>query len=274
MRTISINESHCEDQSVNNTYIYKFPNSIDFKNGEAIAVSSISLFYSWYNISSALNNNKLSYTWTSGTTQTTHDVVIPDGIYEISSINAYLQFVMIANGHYLQNASGANTYYIQIVLNPTRYGVQINTFDVPTTLPVGFSNPTSLVLPTNSFAPVLTIPSQIHSILGFTAGFQTTTANSYLSSSAPQVNPNSNVLVSIDLINNPYSSPSSVAFSFPVSVAIGEQIFTQPTQLSFNRITPGSYNQLRLTFLNTQFQPIAIRDPQVSIILVIDDKSI
>ena len=118
MRTIAINESHCQDTTVNNTYVYNFPNSVDFKNGEAIAVSSISMFYSWFNISAALNNNKITYTWTSGTTQTTHDVVIPDGIYEISSINAYLQFVMIANGHYLQSASGANTYYVQIVLNP------------------------------------------------------------------------------------------------------------------------------------------------------------
>ena len=209
------------------------------------------MFYSWYNI---------SYT-----------VLIPDGIYQISDLNKHLQFTMINNGHYLQNASGANVYYIQWVLNPTLYSVQLSTFEVPNALPAGFSNPASMVLPTSASAPVVNISSKLNEIIGFTSGFQTTTANAYTSSFAPQVNQNSNILVSIDAINNPYANPSSVAYSFSVNVGVGEQISSQPSQLTYNKITRGNYNQLRVTFLNTNYQPIQIRDPQVSIILVIKD---
>jgi hypothetical protein len=35
----------------------------------------------------------------------------------------------------------------------------------------------------------------------------------------------------------------------------------------------GTYNQIRLTFLGTDLQPIIINDPSITILLVIRDKS-
>ena len=98
MRTIALNQSHCLDTTQNNTYVYNFPNSVQFVNDESIAVASISMFYSWYNISAALSNNTYTYTWTSGATTTTYTVLIPDGIYNISDLNKHLQFTMVNNG--------------------------------------------------------------------------------------------------------------------------------------------------------------------------------
>ncbi len=78
--------------SSNSELVYKFPNSAVFKD-KYIALSSISLFYSWFNITQNYGNNIFSYTWTSGTTTTTYQVVIPDGLFEISDLNNYIQFV-------------------------------------------------------------------------------------------------------------------------------------------------------------------------------------
>ena len=100
-----MNSSNLVQDGQNNKLIYKFPNSVVFKNN-SIAVSSVSMYYSWFNISRAFMNNTFSYSWTQGTTITTYQVVIPDGLYEISQINAYLQFVMISNNTYLIDASG------------------------------------------------------------------------------------------------------------------------------------------------------------------------
>ena len=273
MRTIAINQSHCLDTTQNNTYVYPFPQSITFKDNAKIAVSSVALFYSTYNISTLLGNNKYTYTWTEGATSTTHTITIPDGIFNISQINAHLQYTLIANSHYLRDQNGSNVYYIQIVLNPSKYSVDLTTYEVPNALPTGFSNPASLNLPNSAFTPVVNLTTSISDILGFTSGFQTSTATTYSSSKSPQVNPNSNILVAIDAIENPYANPSSIAYSFPINVGAGEQLHSQPSELNFGNIRSGVYSQLRVTFLDTTLKPIQIRDPQVSIILVIKDDS-
>jgi hypothetical protein len=83
MRIIVLNSSNLVPDGQNNKLIYKFPNSVVFKNN-SIAVSSVSMYYSWFNISQALMNNKFSYSWTENTTITTYEVLIPDGLYEIA----------------------------------------------------------------------------------------------------------------------------------------------------------------------------------------------
>ena len=103
MRVIVLNSSNLVPDGQNNKLIYKFPNSVVFKNN-SIAVSSVSMYYSWFNISEALMNNKFSYSWLEGTTTMTYEVVIPDGLYEIAQLNAYFQFVMISNNTYLISA--------------------------------------------------------------------------------------------------------------------------------------------------------------------------
>ncbi len=73
---------------------------------------------------------------------------IPDGYYDIPALNAYLQFIMIQNGHYLVDANGNNVYFLEIVYNPTEYLCQVNSFCLPgslvgTTLTMAVPNPSS-----------------------------------------------------------------------------------------------------------------------------------
>ena len=62
MRTIAISSKDIQPNSNNSTFHYVFPQSVVFKNQE-IALSSLTMFNSVYNISSALNNNKFQYIW-------------------------------------------------------------------------------------------------------------------------------------------------------------------------------------------------------------------
>ena len=125
MRTIVLNRSNIESSNgYNNQFVYKFPTTVNFKD-DFVAVSSVSLYYSWYNISEALGNNRFSYNWADSGTNNyqTYNVVIPDGLYEIADINAFLQSVFIANGHYLVNATSQNVYYAEVVVNSSRYKI-------------------------------------------------------------------------------------------------------------------------------------------------------
>lgn len=292
MRVIVINQNNVINDGYNNKFVYKFPNSVQFKNN-SIAVSSVSMYYSWFNISSSIGNNTFSYTWTSGTTTTTYTIVIPNGLYEISSINSYLQYCMINNGTYLVSGSN-NIYYAEFVLNPTRYAVQINTYLVPTSLPSGYTEPSNWAgYPTQTFNPIITIPALFNNIVGYVAGFATNnnvnnaytppTSNyisktssgtlSYLSTTAPNVQPNSSLYVSMSNINNQYSSPSSIIYAIVPTVAAGEIILERPPQFMWNKLIDGTYNEFRLTILGSDYKDIQINDPSITILLSIKDNT-
>ena len=122
----------------NSTYRFNFAGTRLIKDTK-IAISNISLFYSWFNISAAFNNNFFQYTFTNNAGTSTFNVSIVDGYYTIAQLNSYLQSVMITNGHYLVNGSGQNVYYLEILENASAYAIQLNCFAFPTALPVGWT---------------------------------------------------------------------------------------------------------------------------------------
>lgn len=292
MRTLIINSSNLVQDGQNNKLVYKFPNSVQFKDNY-ISLSQAQMFYSWFNITQQYQNNSFSYVWlNSAGTATTYNVVIPDGLYEIATLNQYLQYTFIQNGHYLVNASGENVYYAEIVLNPSRYAVQINTFLFPATLPTGWTNPAGITFPyTNTFNPSITIPSSLNVILGFSAGFSTNInlnntyvpptskyvdklANgtlSYISTSAPNVQPNSSVIINVSNIDNQYAQPTGTCYVIVPSVVIGEVINEKPVNYIWNKLIPGTYNEIKMSLLGTDLQPIRIQDPQMTFVFVIKD---
>jgi hypothetical protein len=52
---------------------------------------------------------------------------------------------MIKNGHFLVDSNGNYVYYLEIVYNVSYYGFQLNSFQLPTSLPAGWSNPTGVI---------------------------------------------------------------------------------------------------------------------------------
>lgn len=278
MRSVILNRTNIVPNTNNTTLVYNFPTSVDL-TGARIAISNISMYYSWDNININYSNNRFSYRWRDGATTNTYSVVIPDGLYEVKDLNAYLQFVFIANKHYLVNSVGQNVYYAEFVVNPNRYAVQINTYPVPLSLPSGWSNPATMVFPDQSFNPEITLTANFNEILGYAAGFTTDLRlgaaaqnMSYLSSIAPQVQPNSTLLFALSGIDNKYATPNSIVYSLAPNVAIGELINEKPAEFNWNKLMAGTYSQLRLQILSNTFQPITIRDPQMTIVLVIEDQ--
>jgi len=287
--TIVLNQSNIVNAE-NNTFVYKFPNSVHFPNHQ-IAIQSVSMYYSWQNINSTpLDNNKLTISYYSNDTLTTNTITIPNGLYEITDINNYFQYWSIQNGLYLIDEVGDYTYFFEIMVNPTYYAIQINTFQIPIALPLGFTAPENWIgYPTTPYNPSLTILSNFNNIIGFPAGFSTP-LNSSISLSygsmneegsyavlssdfglTPNVQPNSNVLFSVSNINNKYAIPSSIIYSLSPSVAIGNQIIEKPPQFSWNKLLPGTYHELRLQLLGTDYKPLTILDKNMTILLVIRD---
>ena len=196
---------------------------------------------------------------------------------------------MIQNGTYLINGAGSYVYYAEMIVNPTLYSVQINTFPIPTSLPSGWSVPIANPatgsagfpgFPTTTQNPVLTFPSNFNQIIGFPAGYATSsnvgtgTNISYTSAQfglAPQVQPNSSIYFSISNIQNKYAIPKSIIYSLSPNVAFGAQITALPPQFAWNKLLSGTYNELRLPVLGLDQSPLKILDPNMTIVLVIRD---
>ena len=297
MFILVFNQSNIVQDGQNNKLVYRFPNSV-LLTDKYISISNISMFYSWFNITNSTNNNKYSYTWVHGVTTNTYNITIPDGLYEIIALNDFLQFNFIENNTYWIASNGDYIYPFEFLVNVSRYAVQINTYLIPTSLPVGASIPVGFPgWPATTQNCTVTIPTALNQIIGYPINF-TTNANvanayvppvpatastnyatknsigtlSYLSSVAPQVQPNNTVLFSLSNINNPYSQPSSIIYSINPSVAVGQQISVSPPNFMWNKMIDGTYNELRLTLLGNNLQPLIINDPNMTFLLTIRDK--
>jgi hypothetical protein len=260
----------------NNRLVYSFQQGgINFTKNE-IALGTTQLYYSWYNITSAYRNNSYSYVWVDGIT---YNVIMPDGNYSIDDINTYLQSFMIANTHYLVNSSTNQfSYYIQWETNATYYAVQLNTYVVPSVLPAGYALPvgSTWALPAISTTPQISIlQNNFRSIIGFNAGIYPAVVPqavtfSVLSTTSPQINPISSLQITCSIASNPYSSQSKVIYAFGVpETPFGGQILIQVPEYTFTKIVDGNYNEFEVSIVDQNGFPVALIDPQISIMLVI-----
>lgn len=288
MSLVVINQNNVVANSGNSMYTYPFPSTACFNNHE-LSLQSCSAYYCWTNVSSLLQNNSFTYTWTVGTTVTTYTIIIPDGLYELSDLNNYFQFVQIQNGTYLINDLSKNVFYSEFLINPTSYKFQINTFPVPTSLPTGWSVPVVNVaagyaaypgFPTQTRNPVVIIPSSgFGNIMGFNAGFETVpnigvgTNLSYNSTKTPQVQPSPSALIGCSIVSNKYAAPSSIIYNVVPDVPLAGLINSKPNENTWIEISKGNYNNITIQFLSsTTFSPLQLLDSNLSVLLLIREK--
>jgi len=298
----------------NNNFVINFAGAGADLTGCEIALVSMYLYYSWYNISAALGNNKYTLTMDSlavdqaGTPLVNAPlsfnlvVTIPDGQYEISDLNAFLQQFCIDNNAYLiDTATQEYVYFWQFQINPTRYKVQLNTFAFPDGgLPAGYTAPPNGFLngvqatdatgasvtigATGAFpvvfrAPGVIFTSKFDQIMGFTTPstiFPSTVAEafpdgaaSYLSSVAPQIQPNPVAFLNCNGIDNAYTSPATFLYSIPAKTAVGDLLIIEPPNMNWAKLRAGIYNQLVLSITSANFAPLELNDPNIIITLVI-----
>lgn len=293
MRTLILNSTNLINDGQNNKLVYKFPNSVIFKDSY-ISLSQAQIYYSWFNITAEYQNNIFQYIWINNLgVQVTYTIIIPDGLYEIVQLNQYLQYELIKNGHYLVDAAGKNVYYAEMIVNASRYAVQINTYLFPIALPVGWVNPSGLLFPPQTFNPSIIIPANFNIIVGYNSGFTTNInlnnayvppvsnyvsklANgtlSYISTQAPNVQPNSSLIINASNIDNQYAQPTGSLYVINPSVSAGEIISEKPVNFIWAKLIPGTYHQLTITLLGSDLRPLKIQDPAMTFVFVIKNSN-
>jgi hypothetical protein len=280
MREIIINNSFVS--SDNSTYTYRFPlgSQPTFEKGDKIALDSLSMYYSWPSITSTNGNNTFQYVWPFNSSTTT-TVTVPDGFYTIEDLNAYLQYIMIANKHYLVDSSGNYVYYLNFSTNSVRYAVQLDVSPLPTALGTyTYPSGATWTLSGTATYPQIVIPSSnsISNIIGFNAGTYPSTTTpatstySKISDFTPQVTPVSSVVVTCSLLNNSYSIPNNLLYSFAPNTTYGSQITITPPSKTFVDMQGGKVSEFSISFLDQNFNKLKIQDNNVVILLTIATK--
>lgn len=267
MRNIIINQSNIVSGSNNTQFLYKFPVTQKFEDIQ-IALANLNFNQSIFNVTVDNNNNKFEYVWYDAVGSTTITVTMPNGIYQLEDINAFLQFTMVQNNHYLINDVGDYVYYISLTKNLVYYKYEISCDPIPTALPFGWSAPVGFTYPVVATTPQVIIPStKIQSLLGFPAGtyptpVQATTYNE-LSPNVPQIFPVSSLLIACSLVNNDLQYPNQVFYSFINDQPAGTPVSIIPSEYAFINLNDGYYHSLSIQILDQFFQPISITDPDI-----------
>jgi hypothetical protein len=255
-----------------------------------MCVSSITIPYSFYNVSSYYANRTFSLIFPTAATTTTIAVTLPEGFYTVTDINSYIQQVCIDYGAYLIDATGNYVYYQQLVYNSTYYAVQLLLFSVPTTLPTGYSYATAgtsgsvyttaIKLPTTAYTPQFTLASSgsIATIIGFAAGATypsavSTTSQSLSSTLVPVGSTVNSIIMQCSLVSNPVTVPSDILDSMPIKeTSFGSNITYDPSFEKFISLSNGTFNSFTFSFRDQNLNEIYARDPNASITLIICQK--
>ena len=280
MRTLVINTSNYVPNSINQ-YVYTFPSTVKFDDGDSVGVSSCSLYNSTFNITATRGNNTFTIVW-NALAQTTFTFTIPDGYYSVESLNFFIQQQCITNNLYVNNTAGQNVYFLELLTNAPRYAVSLNAYALPTSAgatTLGYTQPAGATwsYPSAAKCPQLTFANPFGALIGFTGASYPSTASvatnqNFISDVTPNLNPVDSYIMTCSLLNSPYSIPSDTFFTIPLTGGLGELIAVSPSQIVFNNIAPNSYQQIKITFFDQNFQRLEMNDNQLTLTLAILSK--
>ena len=210
-------------------FSYTLPQSVKLTNKNKIAVASLSVYNSTFNITAARGNNTVTFTFPSST-PVTKTYTIPDGYYSSSDLNYFLQSKMYADNLFVTSNSGTNVvYFFEIVQNAVQYAIQLNAYYLPTSAnatTLGYSQPSgaSWSYPAANACPQLQFGTSFGALLGFAAQtFPSTAAatnQSKVSETTPNISPVDSYILTCNMINSKYSIPSNYFFSIPLTGAL------------------------------------------------------
>jgi hypothetical protein len=284
--TIIFNRNNIVSNGLNNTFRFNFTgSSVNFKNQE-IALSSLQMYNSQFNINGSLySNNTFSVLVPTAATYQTVSITLPNGYYSYEDISNYIESQLVSIGAYLIDSQGNNVVYIAMRENATYYSCEITCLATPTSVPSGYSRPstglyslTGTGLPTATNTPRITVSNNgFSNVIGFSAGTYPssiqTTNQVFLSNTSPQVNPVSSYLIRSNLINNRVSTPPDILTSFsPQGTSIGQLISIQPPEYQWLSINDGAYSNITLSIVDQDFNNVKFEDSNSLIMLLIRDR--
>ena len=242
-----------------------------------IGLGSASIWFSWRNITAAKSNNQFSIIHpTTGTGNTTLNLTIPDGGYNISDLNNYLRYYLIYNGYYIQNTTtNEQIVYCKFQVNPSIYAIEFVSYPLPTSLPAGYTAGLAITFPATTRTPQLVVSQpNFGTIIGFATGtfpvVQPIVLTTSTSTLVPQVSDVTNVVLTLDSAMNPFAPNSKVIHSIsPAGYSYASLIKSEPNEISWVPQQSGWRQSITIQLVNQNLIPLEQFDTDVTIKLLL-----
>ena len=205
----------------------KLTDKLDLRlDKKVIALSNLSIYYTWNNIKSSCNNNKFKIstpTWN-------EEFTLPDGSYSVSDIQDYFQYILKKHGENINKPS------IQIYVNKIENGITFKIKD-------GYS------------LEVLT--KETMKLLGSTENKITKDKNG---ENVPHIEITKVVLVHCNMVNNDHQHDSRVLYTFVPNKSFGSLLDIYPSNPIFLKTFSLEYDEIVVWFTDQNSKPSEIED--------------
>ena len=234
MDTIFMNSENSKT-SEPHVLILKLTDKLDLRRGEkSIALSNLSIYYTWKNIKSSYNNNKFKIsapTWND-------KFELPDVSYSATNIQDYFEYILKTHGKNINNPS------VRIYVNKIENRI---TFKVKTGYYLKLLTPATMKL------------------LGSTESKITKNKNEENVSHLEIIEV---VLVHCNIINNEYQKGSRVLYTFVPIKPFGSLLEISPKNHISLKTFNSQFQAIKVWFSNQNNQPLEIED-RINLTLVI-----
>ena len=204
------------------------------KGQKTVALSNLSIYYTWKNIKSSYNNNKFKIsapTWD-------EEFELPDGSYSISDIQDYFEYILKKHSESVDNPS------IRIYVNRIENRI---TFKIKSGYYLELLTPETMKL------------------LGSTESKITKNKNG---EKVPHFEVVELVLVPCNLVNNDYQQDSGILYTFVPSKTFGSLLEISPTNHVFLKTFNSEFQEIKIWFTDQTSTPLEVED-KINVTLII-----
>ena len=226
MDTIFVNTENSKT-SKPHVLTLKLTNKLDLRFGKkVIALSNLSIYYTWKNIKSTYNDNKFKIsppTWND-------EFELLDGSYSISDVQDYFEYILKKHGEDIDKPS------VQIYVNKIENRV---TFKIK-----------------NGYSLELLTPETMK-LLGSKINKITKDKNS---ENVPNLEITDVILGHCNIVNNDCQQDSRVLYMFVLNKPFGTLLEISPTNYIFLKTFNSEYDEIKGWFTDQNSQPLEIED--------------
>ena len=234
MDTIFMNSENSKN-SEHNVLMLKLTDKLDLRSGhKTVALSNLSIYYTWKNVKSLYNNNKFKIsapTWS-------EEFELPDGSYSVSDIQDYFEYILKKHSESVNNPS------IRMYINRIENRI---TFKIKTGYYLELLTPETMKL------------------LGSTESKITNNKNG---ENVPHLEIVELVLVYCNLVNNDYQQDSRILYTFVSNKTFGSLLEISPTNQVFLKKFNSEFQEVKIWFTDQPSKPFELED-KINITLII-----
>ena len=225
MDTIFINSEN-SGTSEYHVLLLNLTNEIDLSSEKTVALSNLSIYYTWKNIKSSYNNNKFKIsapTWSEG-------FELPDGSYSIPDIQDYFKYILKKHSESVDNPS------IRIYVNKIENRIMFK-------------------IKSGYYLELLT--PETMKLLGSTVSKKNKDKNG---ENVPNLEVVEVVLVHCNLVNNDYQQESRILYTFVPNKTFGSLLEISPKSHVFLKSFNSQFREIKVWFTDQKSRPLEGED--------------